>query len=86
MCVPLPQDARRDGRVDMAAFWGRLSAPVVRDSTGQTWVLGAGTDGRNRALAGALAPDFALPALAGAPHRLGDLRGSKVFLCTGASW
>jgi hypothetical protein len=86
ICVPLPQEARRAGRVDMAAFWRRLGGPVVRDSSGETWVLGAGAEERNSALAGTMAPDFALPDLAGVPRRLGDLRGSKVFLCTWASW
>jgi hypothetical protein len=86
LCVPLPQEAQRGGRVDMAAFWGRLGFPVVRDGAGEAWVLGAGANERNSGLAGTLAPDFTLPDLAGVPHRLGDLRGSKVFLCTWASW
>jgi hypothetical protein len=86
VCVPLPREARRAARVDMAAFWGLLGGPVVRDGTGETWVLGTGADARNSALAGTMAPDFALPDLAGTPRRLGDLRGSKVFLCTWASW
>ena len=38
------------------------------------------------ALDGLDAPDFALPDLDGAVHRLSDLRGKKVFLTTWASW
>lgn len=86
ICVPLPPGARDRDRVDMAAFWERLGSPVVRDDTGEIWVLGAGAEERERALAGSVAPDFVLPDLAGAQHRLGDLRGRKVFLATWASW
>jgi hypothetical protein len=86
LCVPLPANAVRDGRVDAAAFWQLLGRPVVRDAAGDTWVLGAGAEQRNTALAGLSAPDFTLPDLAGAPHTLSALRGSKVFLSTWASW
>jgi hypothetical protein len=86
VCVPLPRDARRADRVDVAAFWNRLGWPLVRDSTDDVWALGVGADERNRSLAGLSAPDFVLPDLAGTPHRLHDLRGYKVFLCTWAPW
>jgi hypothetical protein len=83
VCVPLPV---RDGRVDVAAFWRLLDRPVVSDAAGEIWVLGAGADQRNDALAGLMAPDFTLPDLDGASHMLSALRGKKVFLCTWASW
>jgi hypothetical protein len=86
LCVPLPDNAKRDGRIDVAAFWRLLGRPVVHDAAGETWVLGAGADQRNEALAGLMAPDFTLPDLAGAPHTLSALRGRKVFLSTWASW
>lgn len=86
LCVPLADDARRDGQVDIAAFWRALGHPVVSDAPGDVWVLGTAADRRNAALAGLEAPDFALPDLAGIPHRLSDLRGKKVFLTTWASW
>jgi hypothetical protein len=86
LCVPLPAGMLRDGRVDVAAFWQLLGQPVVHDKADQAWVLGAGADERNDALAGLVAPDFALPDLSGAPHRLSELRGHKVFLSTWASW
>jgi len=81
VCVPMPV---REGRVDVAAFWARLDRPVVRD--GEAWVLGAGAEQRNSALAGLIAPDFTLPDVNGVPHTLSALRGKKVFLCTWASW
>jgi hypothetical protein len=86
LCVPLPMGATRDGRLDVAAFWGLLGRPVVHDRAGEAWVLGAGADQRNDALAGLMAPDFTLPDLAGSPHSLSALRGKKIFLSTWASW
>ena len=80
LCVPLHADSVRDGRIDVAAFWQMLGRPVVHDAANETWVLGAGADERNAALAGLIAPDFTLPDLAGVPHTLSALRGNKVFL------
>jgi len=85
-CVPLPATSARDGRVDAAAFWQLLGRPVVHDAANDTWVLGAGADQRNSAMAGLTAPDFTLPDVAGVPHTLSALRGRKVFLSTWASW
>jgi hypothetical protein len=84
LCVPLPADAVRAGAVDVAAFWRKLGNPVLHDDTREAWVLGAGA--RGAALASLEAPDFTLPDLAGAPHRLRDLRGRKVFLASWAPW
>jgi hypothetical protein len=86
LCVPLPAAALRDGRVDLAAFWRTLDNVALSDDAGEIWVLGAGADARNQALAGLVAPDFTLPDLDGVPHCLSDLRGKKVFLATWASW
>jgi hypothetical protein len=86
LCVPLAEDLRRDGNVDLAGFWRVLGHPVVSDQKGEVWVLGTGAESRATALAGFEAPDFTLPDLAGVPHRLSDLRGKKVFLTTWASW
>ena len=83
VCVPI---AVHDARVDIGAFWQLLGRPVVHDATRQVWALGAGADQRNAALSGLTAPDFTLPDLAGTPHTLSALRGSKVFLATWASW
>ncbi len=86
LCVPLGEEARRDGKVDIAAFWGTLGHPIVSDASGEVWVLGTAAATRSAALAGLEAPDFALPDLSGVEHRLSDLRGQKVFLTTWASW
>jgi hypothetical protein len=86
LCVPLPASAVRGDRVDVAAFWQLLGRPVVHDAANEAWVLGAGAEERNAALAGLVAPDFTLPDLAGVPHTLSALRGNKVFLSTWASW
>ena len=85
-CVPLPTAARRDGLVDVAAFWTLLGAPVAADAEGGTWVLGTAAAARREALQSLVAPDFELPDLAGVPRRLSALRGRKVFLTTWASW
>jgi hypothetical protein len=86
LCVPLGGKMLAGGRVDVAGFWRLLGNPVASDRGGETWVLGAGAEARNAALAGLEAPDFALPDLAGKMHRLSDYRGQKVFLTTWASW
>ncbi len=86
LCVPLPADAVGERHVDVAAFWRLLNRPVVHDTANETWVLGAGADERNTALAGLMAPDFTLPDLTGSSHTLSALRGKKVFLSTWASW
>jgi hypothetical protein len=86
LCVSLAADARRDGTVDLAAFWRTLGHPVVSDASGTVTVLGTAAESRASALAGLQAPDFTLPDLAGIPHTLSDLRGKKIFLTTWASW
>ena len=86
LCVPLQAGMRRDGRIDVAAFWRHLGNPVLSDESGDTWVLGTGPADRHAALNNTQAPDFTLPDLAGVPHRLADLRGQKIFLTTWASW
>jgi hypothetical protein len=86
ICVPLPGEMRRGENIDLVAFWRALGNPVVHDARREIWMLGAGADERNAALAGLDAPDFTLPDVAGTPHTLSALRGKKVLLCTWASW
>jgi hypothetical protein len=86
LCVPLNADIRRDGKIDLAAFWRLLGNPVVSDAAGSVFVLGTAAESRASALARLEAPDFTLPDLAGVAHSLSDLRGKKVFLTTWASW
>ena len=90
VCVPVPRGREAEfiegDVVDIAAFWRHMGHPVVRDDTGDTWVLGVGAHERARALASLLAPDFVLPDLDGRMHALADQRGKKVLLVTWASW
>jgi hypothetical protein len=86
LCVPLTGDARRDGKVEIPAFWRALGHPVVSSNPGDVWVLGTAAEIRDATLAGLEAPDFVLPDLDGVPHRLSDFRSKKVFLTTWASW
>jgi hypothetical protein len=86
LCVPLGDEARRDDKIDIAAFWRTLGHPIVSDARDEVWVLGTAADSRAAALTGLEAPDFALPDLSGVQHCLSELRGQKVFLTTWASW
>src|ERR1700733_14834082 len=61
LCIPLGDEVRRDGKVDIAAFWGILGHPIVSDARGEVWVLGPPAESRSAALPGLEAPDFALP-------------------------
>lgn len=90
VCVPVPTGNRSsyvDGdEVNAAAFWRRLGNPIVRDASGDIWVLGTGAPDRASALQSLEAPDFALPDLSGAARTLSEHRGKKVLLVTWASW
>lgn len=86
LCVPLTPAMKQGEGIDVAAFWRHLGNPVASDRAGATWVLGTAPAARQSALEGLVAPDFALPDLAGKEHRLSDYRGQKVFLTTWASW
>ena len=75
-----------DGRLDVAAVAAALGRPVVVDAGAGIAAMGLATDERRRALDGLEAPDFSLPDLEGAAHRLGDFQGKKKLLVTFASW
>jgi hypothetical protein len=40
LCVPLGDEARRDCKVDIAAFWRTLGHPLVYDTSGEVWDVG----------------------------------------------
>jgi len=89
-CVPIPRDRAaaflRDGQVNVTSFWRYTERPWARSATDDIWVFGANARERGDTLLSLEAPDFTLPDLAGQEHTLSDLRGSKVFLVTWASW
>jgi hypothetical protein len=90
ICVPVPVGREAEfvfgDAVNAAALWRRIGNPVVHDSAGEVWVLGAGAAHRSASLQTLEAPDFALPDLAGELHTLSEHRGKKVLLATWASW
>ena len=88
VCVPVadPAALTADGRLDVAAVAAALGRPVVVDAGAGIAAMGLATDERRRALDGLEAPDFSLPDLEGAAHRLGDFQGKKKLLVTFASW
>jgi hypothetical protein len=87
-CVPVRDPAALldgDG-IDLRTLATLLDRPLALDADEGVAVLGASAADRSHRLASLEAPDFTLPDLAGVPHTLSALRGSKVFLCTWASW
>src|ERR1700676_1964084 len=98
LCFPLPK-ARRGGLVredggttwfHLTAFAGLVQQPVVRDAADSVWYFGLRADqrlgGGGQGLASLIAPDFALPDMAGKARSLAEFRGKKVLLVTWASW
>lgn len=86
LCVPLPDDVRRDdGTLDAAGLAARLGAPLLHDEAHGLWSLGPATVS-GRALSTAQVPDLELPDVDGNPFELGSLRGRKVLLVAWASW
>ena len=83
-CVPLPDGALQDGRVDLASFAERMRMPLLHDEEHGLWSLGP--SGGGRALSSAVAPDLVLPTLTGEPFPLSALRGKKVLIAAWASW
>jgi hypothetical protein len=85
LCVPLPDEVRRDGQLDVTVLAGRLGMPVERDERHDLIALGPSTVA-GRALETAEAPELELPDLDGNPFRLSSLHGKKVLLVAWASW
>jgi len=85
MCVPLPDDVRVDGGLDVMVLADRLGMPVLRDERHDLVALGPSTVA-GRALETAEAPELDLPDADGNPFRLSSLHGKKVLLVAWASW
>ena len=90
VCIPVPQpqayEYTREGAVNMAAFWRRMSKPVLHSRDGDVWLLGESAAARFAGLETLEAPNFTLPDIVGKHHTLSDYRGKKVLLATWASW
>ncbi len=78
VCVPLPDGAVADDKVDVTAVSERLGMPIARHS-GELASLGPATFG-GTVLTTADAPELVLPDLEGQPFDLASLRGQKVVL------
>jgi hypothetical protein len=85
LCVPVAAGADRAEVLDVRSLAERLGMALVRDDAHGVWALGPETVG-GRALAGADAPELALPDWRGGEFRLSSLRGRKVLLLAWASW
>jgi hypothetical protein len=89
VCVPIPparaSEFLRDGRFNLLAFAGHLGQPVVQEPEARAWVIGEAPADRASRLQGP-APDFELPDVSGALHRLSDHRGKKALVVTWGSW
>ncbi len=85
VCIPLPDEAVADGRIDARVLDERLGMPLVHDGAHGVWALGPESL-TGRALLSATAPELVLPDLDGKPFALSSLRGQKVVLVAWASW
>ena len=85
VCVPLPDEVRVDGGLDVTVLADRLGMPLLRDDDHGVVALGPSTV-VGRALETAAAPELELPDADGNPFRLSSLHGKKVLLVAWASW
>ena len=84
ICVPLPQNAARSGKLDARIISERLGMPLIQDADTKVWCLGP--EAMGHALTTAKAPDLELPDWQGTPFHLSSLRGEKVLIVTWSSW
>jgi hypothetical protein len=83
-CVPLPVDARTDGRLDVNVVADRLGMPLVHDDRYGVWALGP--ESGDHLLASAELPPIVLSDVDGRAFELASLRGEKVLIAAWASW
>ena len=87
-CIPVRDWSTliRDDGLDLAELARLLDRPLAVDVAERVAVLGASAEGRAGALRSLVAPDVALPDLAGRTPRLSDHREKKRLLIAWASW
>ena len=83
-CVPMPDQAIHQGKVDMGDFARRVGMPVAHDDKHGLWALGPESGGR--VLASADFPEVVLSDFGGNEFDLATLRGRKVLLVAWASY
>ncbi len=84
VCVPVPDAAGHDGRLDVEAVAAKLGMALESEPSAELWALGPESGGT--ALTTAVAPDLELPDVDGNPFKLSALHGRKVLLVAWASW
>ncbi len=90
VCVPVADVAalKEDSgdRLDVLAVAATLDRPAVHDDVANIVAVGAPRASRRQAINDLVAPDFALPDLAGSLVALNDFRGKKKLLVAFSSW
>jgi len=86
ICVPAPEAALDDGRLDITSVADKLAMPLVHDTATDTYALGP--EGLGHSLTTAVAPNLVLPNANDDdnPFLLSSLHGRKVLLVAWASW
>lgn len=83
-CVPVPDAADGQGRLDVALIAERLRMALVEDPDADVFAIGPESGGQ--ALSSATVPPIVLPDADGNPFDLTSLHGRKVLLVAWASW
>lgn len=84
ICVPLPADAAKAGKLDARMLSEKLGMPLIHDADAGVWSLGP--EAMGHALTSAQAPELELQDYKGNDFHLSSLRGKKVLIVTWSSW
>jgi hypothetical protein len=83
-CVPMPDLAMHDGKIDVADFAARMGMPVATDEKHRIFALGPQTSGH--VLGSVEFPHIVLRDFDGNPFDLDTARGKKMLLVAWASY